>query len=136
MNSNNYIRKIDELGRIVIPKEVRTRLKIKDNENILISADDNKIFIKKYSYLTNYNQFLTEISNILEEIYKASIEISDQNKIIFSNVKDKTKKVLEETVIKDSITIGKIAIYTEKEEDLSKLARFLSRLIVIYLSTY
>ena len=136
MNSNNYIRKIDELGRIVIPKEVRTRLKIKDNENILISADDNKIFIKKYSYLTNYNQFLTEISNILEEIYKASIEISDQNKIIFSNVKDKTKKVLEETLIKDSITIGKLAIYTEKEEDLSKLARFLSRLIVIYLSTY
>ena len=136
MNSNNYIRKIDELGRIVIPKEVRTRLKIKDNEKILISADDNKIFIKKYSYLTNYNQFLTEISNILEEIYKASIEISDQNKIIFSNVKDKTKKVLEETLIKDSITIGKLAIYTEKEEDLSKLARFLSRLIVIYLSTY
>ena len=136
MNTNNYIRKIDELGRIVIPKEVRNKLKIRDNENILISADDNKIFIKKYSYLTNYSEFLNELSNILDEIYKANIEISDQNKIVFTNVKNKNIKIYQDTLIKDSIILGKISIYSDIDEDLSKLVKFLSRLITIYLSTY
>ena len=133
VNSNNYIRKIDELGRVVIPKEVRNKLKIQDNESIMISYDDSKINISKYSYLNNYSKFINDLCNQLVEIYKLQIIISDREKILFSNISEKKANEYKEDIIKDSTIIGKVTIYSN--EDLSKLTRFVSRLITIFLST-
>ena len=135
MNSNNYIRKIDELGRIVIPKEVRNKLKIQDNESILISLDDNKINISKYSYLNNYHKFINELCNGLTEIYKIEISISDRDKEIFSNVTNKNVKFCQEYIINDSTTIGSLTIYSQTSEDLSKVSKLISRIITIFLTT-
>lgn len=135
MYVNNYIRKIDELGRIVIPKEVRNKLKIQDNESILISLDDNKINISKYSYLNNYNKFINELCNQLTEIFKLEISISDREKVIFSNITEKTTNEYHEDIIKDSTIIGNITIYSKKNEDISKLTKFISRIITIFLTT-
>ena len=135
MNSNNYIRKIDELGRIVIPKEVRNKLKIQDNESILISLDDNKINISKYSYLNNYYKFINELCNGLTEIYKVEIAISDRDKKIFSNVTNKNTNYYKEDIINDSTTIGSLTIYSTSSEDLSKLSKLISRIITIFLTT-
>ena len=43
----NISRKVDELGRIVIPIEVRKKLGIKDGEHLEISIIDNKIVLEK-----------------------------------------------------------------------------------------
>ncbi len=43
----NISRKVDELGRIVIPIEVRKELGIKDGESLDISVIDNKIVLEK-----------------------------------------------------------------------------------------
>lgn len=40
-------RKVDELGRIVIPREVREKLNINSNDEIEIVIDENKIIMKK-----------------------------------------------------------------------------------------
>lgn len=135
VNSNNYIRKIDELGRIVIPKEVRNKLKIQDNESILISLDENKINISKYSYLNNYNKFINELCNQLVEIYKLQVIISDREKVLFSNVTQKSSNEYNEDIIKDSTIIGNVTLYSETTEDLSKLSKFISRIITIFLTT-
>ena len=135
VNSNNYIRKIDELGRIVIPKEVRNKLKIQDNESILISLDENKINISKYSYLNNYNKFINELCNQLVEIYKLQVIISDREKVLFSNVTQKSSNEYNEDIIKDSTIIGNVTLYSETTEDLSKLSKFISRIITIFLIT-
>ena len=134
VNSNNYIRKIDDLGRIVIPKEVRNKLKIQENESILISLDDNKINISKYSYLNNYNKFINDLCNLLTEIYKVEIILSDREKTIFSNYSKNLNKAYQEDIIKDSTTIGNIVLYSNNNEDLTKLSKFISRLITIYLN--
>ena len=135
MYVNNYIRKIDELGRIVIPKEVRNKLKIQDNESILISLDDNKINISKYSYLNNYNRFINELCNQLTEIFKLEISISDREKNIFSNITEKTSNEYHEDIIKDSTIIGNVTIYSKTNEDRSKLTKFVTRIITIFLTT-
>ena len=135
MYVNNYIRKIDELGRIVIPKEVRNKLKIQDNESILISLDDNKINISKYSYLNNYNRFINELCNQLTEIFKLEISISDREKVIFSNITEKTINEYHEDIIKDSTIIGNVTVYSKTNEDISKLTKFISRIITIFLTT-
>ena len=47
MDKPNFIRKIDELGRIVIPIEIRKLLNIKERDSLGISLNENGIFIKK-----------------------------------------------------------------------------------------
>ena len=47
MNESYFIRKIDELGRLVIPIEVRKILGIKEKDSLEIYLTDNGIFIKK-----------------------------------------------------------------------------------------
>ena len=47
MNKTNFVRKIDELGRLVIPIELRKILDIKERDSLGISLKENGIFIKK-----------------------------------------------------------------------------------------
>lgn len=47
MSQSYFIRKIDELGRVVVPMEIRKILDIKEKDSLGISLVDNGIFIKK-----------------------------------------------------------------------------------------
>lgn len=49
MKSKGIVRNIDELGRIVIPKEMRKVLGISNGSPVEISSDGEKIFITKYA---------------------------------------------------------------------------------------
>ena len=48
MKSTGIVRKIDELGRIVLPIAIRNTLDIKPKDSIEIFVDDDKIVLKKY----------------------------------------------------------------------------------------
>lgn len=48
MKSIGIVRKIDELGRIVLPKELRNTMKIKEGDPIEIYVDGQSIILKKY----------------------------------------------------------------------------------------
>ena len=47
MNHSCFVRKIDELGRIVLPIEIRKSLDIKERDSLEISLKEDGIFIKK-----------------------------------------------------------------------------------------
>ena len=47
MKSTGVVRRIDELGRIVIPKEIRKTLRIKEGENLEVYIEDETIILKK-----------------------------------------------------------------------------------------
>ena len=50
MKATGVVRRIDELGRIVVPKEVRRTMRIKEGESLEIFIEDtDKIVLKKYS---------------------------------------------------------------------------------------
>lgn len=49
MKSAGIVRKIDELGRIVIPKETRELLVIDEGDSLAIFRDEKEIILKKYS---------------------------------------------------------------------------------------
>jgi len=90
MKATGIIRRIDELGRIVIPKEIRKNLKIREGNNleIYINADET-IILKKYSALKNIKDFA---SLLVESIYgdiKKNILITDTDKIIAVAGKEK-----------------------------------------------
>ncbi|TVX93013.1 AbrB/MazE/SpoVT family DNA-binding domain-containing protein [Paenibacillus agilis] len=48
MKATGIVRRIDELGRVVIPKELRKTLDIKDGDPIEIFSSNNGVFLKKY----------------------------------------------------------------------------------------
>lgn len=48
MKNTGIIRKVDELGRIVLPKELRKMLSIGDNEPVEIYVEEEKIILRKY----------------------------------------------------------------------------------------
>ena len=66
-------RKIDELGRLVIPKEIRRALKIKSGDYLKIQIKGNEIVLTKESTLEELKQLQKQIQ---EEIQKKSQEIS------------------------------------------------------------
>ncbi|NMM64242.1 AbrB/MazE/SpoVT family DNA-binding domain-containing protein [Clostridium sp. P21] len=49
MKSTGIVRKVDELGRVVIPKETRQMLLINEGDSLEIFKDDTSIYLKKYS---------------------------------------------------------------------------------------
>lgn len=132
MNGITFIRKIDNLGRIVIPKELRGKLKLSENENILLKLTDNKIEIQKYSYINNYQSMINGIINALYEIYKLPIKLTDNNKtIIEAGIINETKETISENILFNSTIIGTLTIYRDREnqQDTKKLCKLLSKII-------
>jgi len=48
LKSTGIVRKVDELGRIVIPVELRRNFEISDNDSLEIYVEDDKIILKKH----------------------------------------------------------------------------------------
>jgi len=97
MKTTGVVRRIDDLGRIVIPKEIRKTLRIKDGESLEIFLDSDHIVLKKYSYLENIADFY---KNYVEAIYssiKENIMIIDRDQIVAASGEYK-KKYLDQVI--------------------------------------
>ena len=82
MKATGIVRKIDDLGRIVIPKEIRKNLKINEGDNIEIFVDTNDVVLKKYSFLNSMAEFSKKLVDSFYKIYNKDIIITDKDKII------------------------------------------------------
>lgn len=88
LKSTGVIRRIDELGRIVIPKEIRRNLGIRDGENIEIYIEDDEILLKKYNRMSNFSDLAKNLCEIIYNDFNYKIMISDREKIIASNTEN------------------------------------------------
>lgn len=63
------IRKIDDLGRIVIPKEIRKELNINVNDKLKIMTDGNKIILsKEFNTVYEIEKEIERLQNIIEDL--------------------------------------------------------------------
>ena len=83
--NNGSIKKIDELGRIVIPKDIRKRLSIKKDDSLEISIDDNYIKLVKAVAIKNYDEYVIELLKMLVDNLHVKILATNREKIIFNN---------------------------------------------------
>ena len=114
MKSTGITRRIDDLGRIVIPKEIRKNLKIRENETLEIFIDNEDIILKKFSSLDDMDKVFERFIKVLEEISLNNILITDTQKII------KTSKNKEYDYSSKEIGSHVIASINNKESHLSK----------------
>lgn len=82
MNTTGVIRKIDDLGRIVIPKEIRKTLKIRNGESLEIFIDKDMVALKRYCPM---DELKIMAATLVESFYQTShkiILITDRDNFI------------------------------------------------------
>lgn len=82
MKSTGITRRIDDLGRIVIPKEIRKNLKIKENEVLEIFINNEEIILKKFNKFNDIESMLMNYANTVYKITGNNIFITDRDKVI------------------------------------------------------
>ena len=87
MINSGITRRIDDLGRIVVPKELRNNLGIRDGEPLLISTENDTIVIKKFSKVESMQEIIRKYAEIVSDITNINIIITDREKVIYTNTK-------------------------------------------------
>jgi len=82
MITTGIVRRIDELGRIVIPKEIRKNIRIKNGDNLEILVDGENILLKKYSQIENLENIANMYADSFYQVLKYNIIITDTDKIV------------------------------------------------------
>ncbi|MDS1029116.1 stage V sporulation T C-terminal domain-containing protein [Bacillota bacterium LX-D] len=83
MKAAGIVRRIDDLGRIVIPKEVRNNLRLREGEPVEIFVDNHgEVILKKYSPIEQLKQFAQEYIDVLHSTTKNTVVITDRDFVI------------------------------------------------------
>lgn len=83
MKATGVVRRIDDLGRVVIPKEIRKVHRIKEGDPLEIFTDkEGEIILKKYSPIGEIDSFAKQYAESLAQVSGYKILISDRDQII------------------------------------------------------
>lgn len=83
MKATGIVRRIDDLGRVVIPKEIRRTLRIREGDPLEIFVDrDGEVILKKYSPIGELGEFAKEYADSLYESIGQIACIADRDQII------------------------------------------------------
>lgn len=83
MRATGIVRRIDDLGRVVIPKEIRKTLRIREGDPLeIFTAKDGEVILKKYSPIGELNEFSQEYAETLGEILGQGVVVTDLDSII------------------------------------------------------
>lgn len=83
MKATGIVRRIDDLGRVVVPKEIRRTLRIREGDPLEIFTDkDGEIILKKYSPIGELGSFAKQYADALAQTTGHIICISDRDQVI------------------------------------------------------
>ena len=83
MKATGIVRRIDDLGRVVIPKEIRRTMRIREGDPLEIFTDrDGEVIFKKYSPIGELQTFAGEYADTLQKTASLPIFVCDRDAII------------------------------------------------------
>lgn len=83
MKATGIVRRIDELGRVVIPKEIRRTLRIRESDPLEIFTDrEGEIILKKYSPIGELSTFAKQYAECLAQVSGCLACVCDMDQII------------------------------------------------------
>lgn len=140
MKATGIVRRIDDLGRVVIPKEIRRTLRIREGDPLEIFVDrEGEVILKKYSPIGELGDFAKEYADSLHEAIGHIACIADRDTIIavaggqkkeFLNkpIGSTVEKVMED---RKAITVnrGDSNLKTSPVDDDDESAKFSSQVI-------
>ncbi len=117
MKATGIVRRIDDLGRVVIPKEIRRTMRIREGDPLEIYTDrEGEVIFKKYSPIGELMDFAAEYAETLYKTCNVPVAVCDKDCIIACAGVPK-KEFLEK---KNSTALEKIiearSLYTDEKE--------------------
>ena len=101
MKATGIVRRIDDLGRVVIPKEIRRTMRIREGDPLEIFTDrDGEVIFKKYSPISELQSFAKEYADTLQKTSAMPIFICDRDEIIAVSGASR-KEYLEQKISKE-----------------------------------
>ncbi len=83
MKATGVVRRIDDLGRIVIPKEIRRTMRIREGDPLEIFTDkDGGVVFKKYSLMGDLSDFAGQMCETLSKLSGLTAVITDRDNIL------------------------------------------------------
>ena len=83
MKATGIVRRIDDLGRVVIPKEIRRTMRIREGDPLEIFTDkDGELIFKKYSPIGELSDFAAQICDSLRKSTDAIAAVCDRDAVI------------------------------------------------------
>ena len=73
MKATGIVRRLDDLGRLVIPKEIRKQYQLKEGDSIEFYIENEKIVLEKYNTLTSKENDILKMCETLQSIYKTKV---------------------------------------------------------------
>lgn len=117
------VRRIDELGRIVVPKEIRRTLRIREGDPLEVYTDrEGEIVLKKYSPVGELANFAAQYAKVLAETTGKLVCITDMDHIIAAS--GTGKKAYENQPITralEQLIVGRQDYLAKKAEDVIPL---------------
>ncbi len=108
MKATGIVRRIDDLGRVVIPKEIRRTMRIREGDPLEIYTDrDGEVIFKKYSPIGELGDFASQYAESLFKTVGFPVCITDKDSVIAvsgaakkefieKRISDDMEKILEE----------------------------------------
>ena len=115
MKATGIVRRIDDLGRVVIPKEIRRTLRIREGDPLEIYTEkDGEVIFKKYSPMGELSSYAAEICESLYKSTGGTVAVCDRDSMIAVSGGGK-KELLEKPVSKalEEIMENRRAVRTE-----------------------
>jgi len=83
MKATGIVRRIDDLGRVVIPKEIRRTMRIREGDPLEIYTDnDGEVIFKKYSPLGELGNFSAQYAEVLHKTGGHPVVVCDRDHVI------------------------------------------------------
>lgn len=118
MKATGIVRRIDDLGRVVIPKEIRRTLRIREGDPLEIFTDrEGEVILKKYSPIGELGTLAKQYSESLAQTMGCTVCITDMDQIVA--VSGSGKKELQDKYISQEMenTIQKREQLLARAED-------------------
>ncbi|HHU18320.1 MAG: stage V sporulation protein T [Anaerovoracaceae bacterium] len=129
MKATGIVRRIDDLGRVVIPKEIRRTMRIREGDPLEIFTDrEGEVILKKYSPISELSQFAGEYADSASSVLGDIVLVSDTDHIIAvaggskkdfleKRIGKDLEKVIEEKTIKIVLEKGALCAVTADGEN-------------------
>ncbi|MCL2087853.1 MAG: AbrB/MazE/SpoVT family DNA-binding domain-containing protein [Oscillospiraceae bacterium] len=119
MKATGIVRRIDDLGRVVIPKEIRRTLRIREGDPLEIYTDnEGEVIFKKYSPIGEISTFASQYVEVLNKTGDLPAVVCDKDHVVAVAGLPK-KEILERRVspsLDEIMESRKTYIYSEKSE--------------------
>ncbi len=119
MKETGVVRRIDDLGRIVIPKEIRRSLRIRDGELLEVFVDKEMIGLRKASPIKGMDEIAKSLVSVVNDTIDKNVLVSDRDYFLAVSgpLKEKYSNKNISTYIEDIMDNRKIVV----EKDLTKI---------------